>query len=375
MPVENVFLKRAWKELLVSSQFEQKKKQVEEFNKLHKYRKRGVTMMPTKFGLAFTARHLNQAAALVHVYADGSVKIAHGGTEMGQGLHTKMLQVAADAFGIPMNMIHLSETRTDTVINTSATAASVSSDLNGKAIWDACQQINARLDVIKKRLGDSAQWTEVIKTAYFERINLSANGFYATPDLDFDWKSNTGRMFSYFTYGVACTMVEIDTLSGDHVILSSDIIMDIGRPINPLIDIGQIEGGFTQGLGWCTIEEPLINKSGFLLTRGPGLYKIPGFKDIPVEFNVTVMDQVQNDKAIHSSKAVGEPPLFLGASCFFAIREAIQAARVEYGLSREHFRLDSPVTSERLRMACMDEFTARSRTPLLPGERAWGFPS
>lgn len=226
-----------------------------------------------------------------------------------------------------MSKIHLSETRTDTVANTSATAASVSSDINGMAVLHACEQIMERLKPIRQANPTSA-WNDIVRMAYFDRINLSANGFYKTPDLSFDWAENTGRMFSYFTYGVACTMVEIDVLTGDHVVLRSDIIMDIGRPINPSIDIGQIEGAFTQGLGWCTIEEPLISPTtGFLLTRGPGLYKIPGFKDIPVDFRVTVMDGVRNSRAIHSSKAVGEPPLFMGASVFFAIKDAIHSAR------------------------------------------------
>jgi xanthine dehydrogenase/oxidase len=176
-----------------------------------------------------------------------------------------VLQVAADAFGIPMSMVYLAETRTDTVANTSPTAASVSSDLNGMAVLNACEQIMTRLQPVKEK-NPSFKWSELVRTAYMDRINLSANGFYSTPDLTFDWASNTGKMFSYFTYGAACTLVEIDTLTGDHVCLRSDIIMDIGRSINPSIDIGQIEGAFTQGLGWCTIEEPLISPtSGFLL--------------------------------------------------------------------------------------------------------------
>jgi xanthine dehydrogenase/oxidase len=327
MPLENVFLDRAWKELVESSKFEERKFKIKEYNQHHKYRKRGIAVMPTKFGLAFTARFLNQAGSLVMVYTDGSVRITHGGTEMGQGLHTKMLQIAADAFGISLDKVFLSETRTDTVPNTSATAASVSSDINGMAVLNACEQINERLKPLKTA-NPTFTWEQLIHTAYFERINLSASGFFKTPDLNYDWNTNKGRMFSYFTYGVVCTEVEIDTLTGDHVVLASDIIMDIGRPINPAIDVGQIEGAFVQGLGWCTIEEPLVSPTtGYLLTRGPGMYKIPGFKDIPLDFKITVMDGVRNTRAIHSSKAVGEPPLFLGASCFFALRDAIKSAR------------------------------------------------
>lgn len=181
-------------------------------------------------------------------------------------------------------------------------------------------------------------------------------------------------MFSYFTYGVACTQVEVDILTGDHVVLSTDICMDVGRPINPAIDIGQIEGAFTQGMGWSTLEEPLVSPStGFMFTRGPGMYKIPGFRDIPVSFRVAIMDGVKNEKAIKGSKAVGEPPFFLGASCFFAIKDAIQSARAQNGLVGP-FRMDSPATSERIRMHCGDEFVQRANTPLKPGELPWAVP-
>ncbi|KAH6563748.1 hypothetical protein BASA60_010597 [Batrachochytrium salamandrivorans] len=375
MPLEKVFLDRSWNEVMASSDFKNRLAAVQDFNRAHKYRKRGITAMPTKFGLAFTARFLNQAGALVHVYADGSVRLSHGGTEMGQGLHTKMIQIAAHAFGIDVSNVHISETRTDLVANTSATAASVSSDLNGMAVLNACQQILDRLKPIKESHPES-DWNDTVKRAYFDRINLSANGFYATPDLSHDWVTNTGKMFNYFTYGAAVTEVEIDTLTGDHVVLRSDINMDIGRPINPAIDIGQIEGAFTQGLGWCTIEEPLVSPAtGFHITRGPGMYKIPGFKDIPADFRVTVMDGVRNERAVHSSKAVGEPPLFLGASVLFAIREAVRAARSENGHSNDHFRMDSPATSERIRIACQDVFVQQSSTPLQAGELAWGVAS
>ncbi|KAI8927171.1 molybdopterin binding aldehyde oxidase/xanthine dehydrogenase [Entophlyctis helioformis] len=379
-PIEDVYLERAWQEIVASSDFENRKRAVKAYNQANKYRKRGITIMPTKFGLAFTARHLNQAGALVHVYSDGSVRLAHGGTEMGQGLHTKMIQIAADAFGVPISDIFVSETRTDTVANTSATAASLSSDLNGMAVLAACQQIMERLKPLRDQ-HPSLSWKEIVNKAYFERINLSANGFYATPDLAFDWTTLQGRMFSYFTYGIAVTEVEIDCLTGDHVVLRSDLIMDIGRPINPAIDVGQIEGAFTQGLGWCTLEEQLVSPtSGVLLTRGPGLYKIPGFKDIPVDFRVTVMDGVRNSRAIHSSKAVGEPPLFLGASVLFAVRDAVRAARAEQQLASggsgevaavPYFRLDSPATSERIRLACTDAFVEAARTPLKEGEKPW----
>lgn len=257
---------------------------------------------------------------------------------MGQGLHTKMIQVAANALGIPTSKIHLSETSTATVANTSATAASVSSDLNGMAILNACEQIMDRLRPYYQENSNSF-WDDVIRKAYFDRVNLSANGFYKTPDLAYDWATNTGRMFNYFTYGAACTEVEIDVLTGDHAVIRSDIVMDIGKSLNPGIDIGQvilllsgsyfkIEGAFLQGQGFCTIEEPLISPvTGMLLTRGPGTYKIPGTKDVPLDFRVKIMKNSVNTRAIHSSKAVGEPPFFLGGSVFFALREAVKAAR------------------------------------------------
>ena len=307
--------------------YSERKTAIHQYNKLNKHKKRGISMIPTKFGLSFTARFMNQAAALVHVYVDGSVRISHGGTEMGQGLHTKLIQVCAQAFGINVSQIFISETRTDICANTSPTAASVSSDLNGMAVLDACNQILSRLEPIRNSNPNIA-WKDLVHMAYFNRINLSANGFYKTPDLTYDWETNSGRMFSYFTYGAACTEVEIDTLTGDHVCLRSDIIMDIGRSLNPSIDVGQIEGAFVQGQGWCTIEEPLISPlNGRVLTRGPGNYKIPGFKDIPADFRVTFLKGARNARAIHSSKGVGEPPLFLGASVFFAIKEAIIDAR------------------------------------------------
>lgn len=236
-PLDDFHIERVWHELLSTSDFQLRKLKVQDFNKKNKFKKRGIVCMPTKFGLSFTARFLNQAAALVHIYTDGSVLVSHGGTEMGQGLHTKMLQVTAEALGIPLGKVHLSETNTNMVANTSATAASVSSDLNGAAIIDACNQLNCRLKPYRL---PGKTWESVIQSAYFDRVNLSANGFYKTPDLTYDWDTNTGRMYSYFTYGAACTEVEIDVLTGDHSVLRSDIVMDIGTPINPTIDIGQV---------------------------------------------------------------------------------------------------------------------------------------
>ncbi|KAJ3319135.1 hypothetical protein HDU76_000638 [Blyttiomyces sp. JEL0837] len=287
---------------------------------------------------------------------------------MGQGLHTKMVQVAAQAFDIPVTKVHISETSTVTVANTSATAASVSSDLNGMAVLDACNQILERLKPIREA-DPTLKWKDIVRKAYFDRINLSANGFYKTPDIDYDWESNTGRMFSYFTYGAACAEVEIDTLTGDHVVRRADVTMDIGTPINPAVDIGQIEGAFAQGMGWCTIEEPLVSPTtGFMFTRGPGAYKIPGFRDVPVDFRIRIVKGSRNVRAIHSSKAVGEPPLFMGSSVFYAIKEAVK----ENGLSG-FFRMDSPATSERIRMACGDNLSQLAKTPLKEGEKVFSY--
>lgn len=279
---------------------------VDEFNKTHKWKKRGLSLIPTKFGISFTALFMNQAGALVHIYHDGSILVAHGGTEMGQGLHTKMTMVAAEALGVPLEDVLISETATNTVANTSATAASASSDLNGYAIWDACQQLNERLKPYREKLGPSSSMKQLAHAAYFDRVNLSANGFYKTPDIGYDWGSNTGQMYFYFTQGTAIAEVEIDTLTGDWTCLRADVKMDIGRSINPAIDYGQIEGAFVQGQGLFTTEESLWFNNGQLATRGPGAYKIPGFRDIPQVFNVSMLKDVQwkNLNTIQRSKVI-----------------------------------------------------------------------
>lgn len=240
-----------------------------------------------------------------------------------------MIQIAASTLETPMEQIYISETSTDKVPNGSATAASVGSDLNGMAVMNACLELKERLKPYKEKNpnGTLANWAVA---AYFDRVNLSANGFYKTPGLDYDWETNTGRLYFYHTTGVAVSIVELDTLTGDHTPLKTDIIMDIGNSINYSIDIGQIEGAFIQGLGWCTIEETLVlTTNGGLFTRGPGNYKIPTFRDIPVEFNVKILrdKQYKHLKTVKSSKGIGEPPLFLCSSVFFALRDAVVYAR------------------------------------------------
>ncbi|VVC89835.1 unnamed protein product [Leptidea sinapis] len=354
-------LQRCWDECVEKSNMVQRKVDVENFNKQHRWRKRGISIVPTKFGIAFTEKFLNQAGALVIIYMDGSVLVSHGGTEMGQGLHTKMIQVTSRALGVEMSKIHISETATDRVPNTSATAASAGSDLNGMAVLEACQKLSKRLQPYKDKNPDGT-WESWISAAYFDRVALSATGFYATPELGYNFQTNEGLAFNYFTYGVACSEVEIDCLSGDHIVIRTDIVMDLGESINPAIDIGQIEGGFIQGYGLFTMEELIYSPTGTLYSRGPGAYKIPGFGDIPQEFNVSLLKGAPNLRAVYSSKAVGEPPLFLASSIFFAIKEAIRAARADAGVPLD-FKLDSPATSARIRMACEDHITNKIPVP------------
>nr|AOE43258.1 xanthine dehydrogenase [Cavenderia deminutiva] len=378
--VTNCQLDRIWKETTVKSDYFNRLTKTNEYNAKNKYRKRGIAIIPTKFGMSFTIKTLNQAGALVHVYTDGSVLVTHGGCEMGQGLNTKIIQIAARELGVPVDKVYINDTATDKVANTTPTAASVSSDTNGMAVLDACQQINSRLAPIRARLAPTATFAQVTQAAFVDRVNLSANGFYATPNVGYDFQPSgvgKGVPFNYFNYGCACAEVEVDTLTGDYTTLRADVIMDVGDSLNPAIDIGQVEGAFTQGFGLTTMEEIVtFTPSGYQFTRGPSTYKIPGFNDVPIIFNVSLLSDAPNPKAIHSSKGVGEPPLFLGSSVYFAIREAIKSARTEQqqhlnGASinnnnnnhndnrlKDWFELRSPATCERIRNACMDLHTS-----------------
>ena len=362
-----------YQQVLQGSDYAKRRQAVDEYNAEHKWKKRGLAIIPTKFGISFTALFLNQAGALVHLYHDGSVLVAHGGTEMGQGLHTKMTMIAAQALGVPLSDVYISETATNTVANSSSTAASASSDLNGYAIFNACEQLNERLKPYREKLGKEASMKELVHAAYFDRVNLSANGFYKTPDIGYVWGANTGQMFFYFTQGVAAAEVEIDTLTGDWTSLRADILMDVGRSINPAIDYGQIEGAFVQGQGLFTTEESLWHRaSGQIFTRGPGTYKIPGFRDIPQIFNVSLLKGVtwENLRTIQRSRGVGEPPLFMGSSVFFAIRDALKAARKQYG-EHEVLSLRSPATPERIRISCADPIIKRSLVEPREGEKSF----
>ncbi|KZF19905.1 xanthine dehydrogenase/oxidase [Xylona heveae TC161] len=362
-----------YKQVQEESDYARRRQEIEEFNKTHKWNKRGLALIPTKFGISFTALFLNQAGALVHVYHDGSVLVAHGGTEMGQGLHTKMTMIAAEALGVPLEDVHISETATNTVANTSATAASASSDLNGYAVFNACDQINKRLEPYRAKFGKDAPMSKLAHAAYFDRVNLSANGYYRTPDIGYVWGENKGQMFFYFTQGVTAAEVEIDTLTGDWTCRRADIKMDIGRSINPAVDYGQIEGAFVQGQGLFTTEESLWHRaSGQIATRGPGNYKIPGFRDIPQEFNVSLLKDVEweNLRTIQRSRGVGEPPLFMGSAVFFAIRDALKAARKEWGVT-DILKLQSPATPERIRISCADPILKRAYVEPREGERSF----
>ena len=352
-----------------------RKSGIAKFNSEHKWRKRGISLLPTKFGLSFaTALHLNQAGASVKIYADGSVLLHHGGTEMGQGLYTKMCQVAAQELNVPIDAVFTQDTTTYQIANASPTAASSGSDLNGMAVKDACDQLNARLAPFRAKYGAEAEMKTLAHAAYLERVNLSANGFWKMPRIGYKWGEydveKVKPMYYYFTQGVVCTEVELDCLTGDHTVLRTDIKMDIGRSINPAIDYGQIEGAFVQGQGLFTMEESLWTQSGQLFTKGPGTYKIPGFSDVPQEFNVSFLQGVEWGalRSIQSSKGVGEPPLFMGASVLFALREALVSARRDNGV-KEKLVLDSPATAEKLRLAVGDEILKRGTVVPRDGEK------
>ncbi|XP_060840095.1 xanthine dehydrogenase isoform X2 [Rhopalosiphum padi] len=357
--ISNFTAKNCWDEVLKRSKYTLKSNEIEKFNRMNRWKKRGIAGVPTMYGIGFSggSKFLNQAGALLLVYIDGSVLLAHGGVEMGQGLHTKMIQVASRALDIPAESIHIKETSTDKVANASPTAGSFSSDLNGMAVLNACEIINARLEPIKKR-NPGSSWAKLVKTAYFEKVNLCASGFYANHIIGTTTDQGTDNYVLYYTSGAAVSVVEVDCLTGDHEVLSTDIVMDVGQSLNPAIDVGQIEGAFMQGYGLFTLEELVYSPKGMLYTRGPGTYKIPGFSDIPKQFTVSLLKGSENPRAVYSSKAIGEPPLFLSASIFFAIKNAIYSAREDAGVTG-YFRLDAPATVEKIRMSCKDNITEK----------------
>jgi xanthine dehydrogenase/oxidase len=389
--IKDWYVPLMYKQVQDESSYASRRQDITDFNAKNKWNKRGLAIVPTKFGISFTALFLNQAGALVHIYHDGSVLVAHGGTEMGQGLHTKMCQIAAQSLRVPLADVFISETSTATVANASSTAASASSDLNGYAIFNACEILNERLKPYREKLGENASMKELAHAAYFDRTNLSAQGFYKTPDIGYVWGSNTGQMFFYFTQGVAAASVEIDTLTGDFTVLRADIKMDVGRSINPAIDYGQIEGAFVQGQGLFTTEESLwVRSTGGLATKGPGNYKIPGFRDVPQVMNISLLKDVEweNLRTIQRSRGVGkfklfphsfgtitnahtgEPPLFMGSCVFFAIRDALKAARAQFG-ETSVLHLQSPATPERIRISCADPIVKRAWVEPREGEKSF----
>lgn len=365
-PVEDNILDRLVCELEETAAYRQRRQDIIDFNASSPVLKKGIALTPVKFGISFTATWYNQAGALVHVYNDGSIHLNHGGTEMGQGLNTKVAQVVAEAFQVDFERIKITKTTTEKVPNTSATAASSGTDLNGMAALDAVEQIKARLvafaadkwnvseGVVRFHLnevhiGDQVMsFDALVKEAYMARVQLSAAGFYKTPKIHWDRTKGQGRPFYYFAYGAACSEVTIDTLTGEYCVERTDILHDVGRSLNPALDKGQVEGAFIQGMGWLTTEELWWDDAGQLRTHAPSTYKIPLASDRPRVFNVKLADWSQNrELTIKRSKAVGEPPFMLGISVFEALSMAV-ASVADYKTCP---RLDAPATPERVLMA------------------------
>jgi xanthine dehydrogenase large subunit len=354
-------IEHIWSQLKISSRFDERRAEVAVFNARNPHQKRGIAITPVKFGISFTAQLYNQAGALVLVYRDGTVQVNHGGTEMGQGLFTKILQIAADSLGVGIAQIRMMSTRTDKVPNTSATAASSGSDLNGAAVSDACLQIRMRLASIAAAIFEcdasavtfeegvvsaadkSIAFAALCETAYKQRIPLFAHGFYRTPDIHFDFKTARGKPFHYFAFGAAVSEVEIDRFTGAYRLLRTDILQDVGNSISPMVDRGQVEGGFLQGVGWLTLEELLWDDRGRVATAGASTYKLPSWSEVPDVFNVEFLERAAQPDVIMGSKAVGEPPLMLAIS----VREALREAVVAFGHG-EVVTFDSPATPERI---------------------------
>ena len=375
-PIEDWIGDQVIDQLALESGYAARRVAVAAFNAQSKYRKRGVALVPLKFGISFTATMLNQGGALLNIYQDGSVSVNHGGTEMGQGLNTKMAQVAADGLGIGVNLVRVTGTDTQKVPNASATAASSGADINGAAVNNACEQMRARLRPVAARLlgceaaavefsGGFARavgkqpvpWPTLVKQAWLDRVGLSVTGFYMTPDIKYDFNTLQGRAFYYFCYGAAVSEVEIDTRTGEWWLKAVDIVHDVGQSINPAIDKGQIEGAYIQGMGWLTMEECIWDKQGKLLTHGPSTYKIPVASDVPEHFKVSLFDGRNVRPTPYRSKATGEPPLMNALSVFFALRDAVSASAGH----KARVDLVAPATPERIALACQRVQEASSR--------------
>ncbi len=380
MTVEDNIVAEIVDALEQSSDYRARRRAVDAFNATSPVLKKGLALTPVKFGISFTTTHLNQAGALIHVYKDGSVHLNHGGTEMGQGLFVKVAQIVADVFGIDVDRVKITATSTGKVPNTSATAASSGTDINGAAAQIAAREIRNRLArFVAEKHGVAAKavrfesnhlyagtrklkFADVVGEAYLARISLSAAGYFRTPDIHYDRKTARGRPFRYFAYGAAVSEVIVDTLTGENKLIRADILHDAGKSINPAIDIGQVEGGFVQGMGWLTMEEVCWDDAGRLTTHAPSTYKIPVSSDVPADLRVTLLESGRNrEDVVHRSKAVGEPPLMLAISVFLALKDAIASI----GHNQISPRLDAPATPERVLLAVED-----LRTRLKRGEGA-----
>ena len=364
MKIEDNVINEIFNKLLKKSNYKKRYSEIKKFNLKNKYKKKGIAITPVKFGISFTTIHLNQAGALVHIYTDGSVHLNHGGIEMGQGTHTKIAQLVSKSLGIPYEKVQISSTNTSKVPNTSASAASSTTDLNGAAALDAVKKIKLNLEkFIKNKYKISVKnnviyknekifigkyifkFNDIVQEAYLNRISLSSNGFYSTPKINFNKKKFYGRPFLYFCYGAAVTEVTIDTLTGENIISKVDILQDAGNAINPALELGQIEGGFVQGQGWLTMEEVKWKANGQITTFSPSTYKIPAVSDIPKKFKVEIYKEGKNKEEVaNKAKTTGEPPLMLAMSVFFAIKDAI-ASTSNY---KKIPQLDAPATPEKI---------------------------
>ena len=367
MKIEDNVMHEIYDQLIKSSNYKSRQLSIKKFNEKNTYIKKGIAITPVKFGISFTTWHLNQAGALVHIYSnDGSVHVNTGAIEMGQGTHTKIAQLVANELGLNFSRVKISATRTDKVPNTSASAASSTTDLNGAAALNAISKIKMNLSAYIKRKykikngegiyengivkfkGKSFKFNSLIKEAYLNRVSLSSSGFYATPKIHFDKKNFKGRPFLYFCYGAAVSEVMIDTLTGENKIIRTDILHDAGKAINPAIEIGQIEGGFVQGAGWLTMEEVNWKSNGQITTHSPSTYKIPAASDMPEKFNVEIFKKGKNvEQVINKSKTTGEPPLMLAMSVFYAIKNAIASV----GNYAFYPNLNAPATPEKILMS------------------------
>ncbi|MBH3340915.1 xanthine dehydrogenase molybdopterin binding subunit [Pseudomonas mendocina] len=361
--VEHNVIHEMTAELEQSCEYAKRREEIRAFNAKSPVLKKGLAMTPVKFGISFTATFLNQAGALIHIYTDGSIHLNHGGTEMGQGLNTKVAQVVAEVFQVDIERIQITATNTDKVPNTSPTAASSGADLNAMAAKNAAETIKQRLvdflvreyrvtpEDVEFRNGQVRvrdhflSFEEMIQKAYFGQVSLSSTGFYRTPKIYYDRDKAAGRPFYYYAYGVACVEVLVDTLTGEYRMLRGDILHDVGDSLNPAIDIGQVEGAFVQGMGWLTMEELVWNAKGKLMTNGPASYKIPAIADMPIDLRVKLVENRKNpEDTVFHSKAVGEPPFMLGIAAWCALKDAV-ASLADYKVQPQ---IDAPATPERV---------------------------